>query len=54
MDADILQFAGLAAAAEGLDEDLGRTGHAAQVDVVTALDDLDGFVSGDEFDILHI
>ena len=54
MDADIFQFAGLAAAAKCLDENLRGAGHAAQMDVVTALDDLDGFVSGDEFDILHI
>ena len=54
MDADILEFAGLATTAEGLNEYLRGAGHAAQMNVVTALDDLDGLVGGDEFDILHI
>ena len=34
VEADIFNFSGICPAAEGLDEDVGNAGYAAQVDVV--------------------
>lgn len=51
VDVDILQFAGLAACAHGVDQALGGRSHGAQVDVVARFDNLDGLFGGRKFDL---
>ena len=52
VDKHILQFTCVCTAAESLDENLRSAGHRAEMDVIAALYDLDGFVRADKLDFL--
>jgi hypothetical protein len=55
MDKHILELTCVCPAAESLDEHLRSACHRTEMDVVTALDNLDGFVRADKLDcIVHL
>ena len=54
VEMEVFDFAGIGAAAKGLDQDMGDAGHAAQVDVVSGPDDPDGLVGADKTDFFHL